>query len=163
MILAIESIVACLILTIVILPMQYKNPIALVASYPPEIRKRLESLPEYADSLPKAQKSHIIWKVVFSIFCVIALAFVAYYSGKRNFASAFIHIFIIFFSVNIYDMLILDIGVFCHDKRLRIKGTEDMDAEYKNSAHHIYGAIKGTGIGLVAALLSAGLVELLPM
>ena len=41
-----------------------------------------------------------------------------------------------------------------------IKGTEDLTAEYKNPVHHIKGAIKGIGIGTLAALMAGGLVAL---
>lgn len=51
-------------------------------------------------------------------------------------------------------MLVLDIGLFCHSKKLRLPGTEDMDKEYRNPWFHVVGAIKGTAIGAVIALLS---------
>lgn len=60
--------------------------------------------------------------------CAVLLAIVAYLSGCSGFADTFFHVFMLFFVVNIYDMLVLDWGVFCHSKKLRIPGTEDMDA-----------------------------------
>ncbi len=91
----------------------------------------------------------------------IVLAVVAYYSGAKNFKSAYIHVFILFFVVNIYDMIVLDIGLFCHSKRTRIPGTEDMDKEYKNPWHHIRGAVIGIIIGTVVALLSGAIVHII--
>ncbi|KOY67482.1 hypothetical protein AN649_02810 [Clostridium sporogenes] len=55
-------------------------------------------------------------------------------------------------------MLVLDIGIFCHSKKTRIPGTEDMDKEYRNPLHHVKGAVIGTVIGAVVALLAGGMV-----
>ncbi|OZV12819.1 hypothetical protein CIW83_07550 [Tissierella sp. P1] len=65
-----------------------------------------------------------------------------------------------FFAVNLYDLFVLDIGLFCHSKKTRISGTEDMDEAYRNPKHHIRGAIIGTFLGVVVALLSGGLIHL---
>lgn len=62
-----------------------------------------------------------------------------------------------FFVVNIYDMIVLDICIFCHSKKTRIPGTEDMDKEYRSPWYHIKGAGIGTIIGAVVALLSGGM------
>ena len=64
----------------------------------------------------------------------------------------------LFFVVNIYDMLVLDWGIFCHSKKLRISGTEDMDKDYKDYLFHAKGAMKGTVIGIVVAILSGVII-----
>lgn len=33
-------------------------------------------------------------------------------------------------------MFVLDWGIFCHSKKLRIPGTEDMDKDYKDYLFH---------------------------
>ncbi|HBL07271.1 MAG TPA: hypothetical protein DDZ33_10180 [Clostridium sp.] len=58
-------------------------------------------------------------------------------------------------------MIVLDIGLFCHSKRTRIPGTEDMDKEYKNPWHHIKGAVIGIVIGTIVALLSGAIVHII--
>jgi hypothetical protein len=74
----------------------------------------------------------------------------------KSFFSAYFHVFVLLFTVNIFDMLVLDIGLFCRSKKLRIPGTEDMDKEYRNPWFHVFGALKGTAIGAVVALISGG-------
>ena len=59
MILLIECIVCCLIFTCVILPAQYKDPIVMIASYPPEVIRRVESLPQYKGTIKQREKSHV--------------------------------------------------------------------------------------------------------
>ncbi|MCR1839208.1 hypothetical protein [Murimonas intestini] len=163
MLLPIECAIACIIFAVIILPTQYKDPVKYVMSYPPEIRKRVGSLPQYKNSIKRTEKGHILKKLIAVFIFIPLLAAVAYYSGAKSFKTAFIHVFILFLSVNLFDVIVLDIGVFCHSKKLRIAGTEDMDKEYKNYLFHVKGGIKGIVLGIVIALLSAGVVQLVFM
>lgn len=88
------------------------------------------------------------------------MAIIAYVSGCREFVDTFIHVFMLFFAVNVYDMLVLDWAIFCHSKKLRIPGTEDMDEDYKDYLFHVRGAIKGTVIGMIVAILSGVIILL---
>ena len=63
--------------------------------------------------------------------------------------------------VNVYDLIVLDWGVFCHSQKLRIPGTEDMEKEYKDYMFHVRGACIGIVLGLVVALLSGGIIHLM--
>ena len=161
MILVIECVITCIIFAGIILPTQYKNPIKYIMSYPPEIRKRVESLPQYKDSIKGTEKGHILKKLIAIFIFIVLLSAVAYFSGAKTFQTAFLHVFILFVVVNLFDMLVLDIRIFCHSKKLRIPGTEDIDEEYKNYLFHVKGAIKGVGLGIVISLLSACIVELI--
>jgi len=161
MLLFIECVVCCLLFTLVILPAQYKDPINMIMSYPPKIIKRVEELPKYKGTIKRREKSHISKKIFGMIFFVIALSGVAYLSGCRSFDTTFIHVFILFFVVNIYDLIVLDWGIFCHSKKLRIPGTEDMEKEYKDYVFHAKGAGIGMVLGLVVALLSGCMIHLI--
>lgn len=158
MLLAIECAIACIIFALIVLPTQYKAPLKYIMSYPPEIRKRVESLPEYEHSIKTTEKRHILKKLIAVFAFIILLSAVAYFSGAKKFETAFSHVFILFLTVNLFDVIVLDIGVFCHSKKLRIAGTEDMDKEYKNYFFHVKGAIKGIVLGIVISLLSASII-----
>ncbi|MGI5986303.1 MAG: hypothetical protein GXY01_10205 [Clostridiales bacterium] len=160
MVLIIECIILCGLFTLMVLPPLYKNPLNCIMSYPTAIRQRVESLPQYQPAIRKYRTKHIATKMLFISLCIIFMAIIAWFSGSRTFIEAFAHIFILFFVVNIYDLLILDIWLFCHNKRVIIPGTEDMVREYKNPIHHIRGAIIGTLIGLIIALASSGIIVL---
>lgn len=159
MIVFIQCVVCCLFLTLAILPAQYKDPINMIMSYPPKIRQRVEELPQYKGMIKQREKVHICKKIFGLIFFVIVLSGVAYLSGCRSFSTTFIHVFILFFVVNIYDLIVLDWGIFCHSKKLRISGTEDMEKEYKDYMFHVRGACIGIGLGLVVALLSGFIIH----
>ncbi len=85
----------------------------------------------------------------------------AYFSGAKTFNSAYVHVFMLFLAVNVYDVVVLDIGLFCHSKKLRIPGTEDMEQVYRDPWFHVIGGLKGILIGAVTALLSACIVQIL--
>jgi len=148
------------VFTLITLPAQYKDPMVMIMSYPPNVIKRVEQLPQYAGCIKEREKKHISKKIFGVFFFTIILAVVAYISGCRGFGDTFFHVFMLFFVVNIYDMLVLDWGVFCHSKKLRIPGTEDMDEDYTDYLFHVKGAMKGTVIGIIVAILS-GVIMLL--
>lgn len=160
MILVIECVILCIVFTLIILPVQYKDPMVMIMSYPPNVIKRVEQLPQYAGCIKEREKKHISIKILGVFFFAVLLAIVAYLSGCRGFVDTFFHVFMLFFIVNIYDMLVLDWGIFCHSKKLRIPGTEDMDEDYTDYLFHVKGAMKGTGIGIIIAILS-GVIMLL--
>ena len=160
MVLFFQCVACCLLFTLVILPAQFKDPIHMIMSYPPDIIKRVEELPQYKDTIKQREKSHISKKIGGLIFFIFVFSVVAYFSGCRSFGSTFTHVFTLFVAVNIYDLIVLDWGIFCHSKKLRIPGTEDMEKEYKNYRFHVRGAVIGLALGLVVALLSGCIVHL---
>lgn len=160
MILLVECIILCILFTLLIIPKLYKNPLKCIMSYPYAIRKRVESLPQYRDVISTYKSKHLNTKVLFMVVCVFFMAILAWLSGATTFDKAFKHVFILFLSINIYDLVILDLWLFCHSKRVIIKGTEDMKKEYKDPIHHIKGAVVGTVIGVIIAALASGLIAI---
>lgn len=117
MLLAIECMIACIIFAVIVLSTQYKDPVKYIMSYPPEIRKRVESLPAYENSIKKTEKRHILKKLIAVFVFIALLSAISYFSGAKNFQTAFLHVFILFFSVNLFDVVVLDfqiqeVGVF---------------------------------------------------
>lgn len=161
MVLLIQCIVFCLVFTLIILPAQYKDPMSMIASYPPKIIQRVEELPQYKNTIKQKEKSHITKKIFGLFFFVFLLTLIAYLSGCRDFQSTFVHVFTLFFVVNIYDLIVLDWGIFRHSQKLRIPGTEDMEKEYKDYLFHAKGACIGIILGLLVALLSGGLIVII--
>lgn len=105
MLLVMECVIACALFALVILWTQYKAPIKYIMSYPPEIRKRVESLPQYKDSIQATEKKHISKKIAAVLASMVVLAAIAYFSGARTFQTAFVHVFILFTSVDLFDAL----------------------------------------------------------
>lgn len=151
-------IIQCIVISIlfslgIFIPL-YKNPIGQIMSYPVEIRRRVESLPQYQGTIKKQEKKHLTIKILAVFVFALILCVVAYLSHARTFLEVFKHVFTIFFVVNLYDLIVMDLIIFRNVKAFRIPGTEDMDKEYKQCFHHVRGCLYGIGIGLVVSTLS---------
>ena len=74
MIVVIESIVLCILFTVMVYIMS-RNPIATQYNYPPKIQERVKSLEEYKDKIPTT-KNKIVAKVIASIIIVIIISLI---------------------------------------------------------------------------------------
>lgn len=158
MIIFIECIVLCLVFTLMVCIMA-KNPIATLYNYPPKIQERVKSLDEYKDKIP-TNKNKILAKSLASVLIIVIVSLILrYINGYTTFREAFIKSFIIWTVVNVYDVVVMDIIWFCHDKRFRFKGTEDMEKEYKNYMFHIKGSLFGEIIGLVICVITGLIIH----
>lgn len=155
MILIIESIVLCVLFTIMVYIMS-REPIKTLYNYPPKIQERVKSLDEYKDKIP-TQKNKIFAKSLASILIIIIISLILrYVNGYTTFIEGFGYGFLLWTIVNIYDAVVMDIIWFCHDPYFVFKGTEDMIDEYHNYWFHI----KGSLIGEVLALVICAIVGL---
>lgn len=158
MIIFIECIVLCLVFTLMVCIMA-KNPIATLYNYPPKIQERVKSLDEYKDKIP-TNKNKILAKSLASVLIIVIVSLILrYINGYTTFRETFINSFIIWTVVNVYDVVVMDIIWFCHDKRFRFKGTEDMEKEYKNYMFHIKGSLFGEIIGLVICVITGLIIH----
>ena len=156
MVIIIECIVLCLVFTLMICIMA-RNPIATLYNYPPKIQERVKSLKEYENKIP-TNENKIVAKTVAAIMIIIIVSLILrYINGYTTFNETFFVAVIIWTVVNIYDTVVMDIIWFCHDKRFRFKGTEDMEKEYTNYMFHIKESLKGEIIGIGVSII-VGLV-----
>ena len=77
MTLLIECIIFSIIFSLMIFIPLYKNPIGQIMSYPKEIRKRVENLPQYKDSIKKREKKHLSIKIISIFIFALILSIVA--------------------------------------------------------------------------------------
>ena len=156
MIIVIESIILCLLFTLMVYIMS-REPIKTLYNYPPKIQERVKSLDEYKDKIP-TNENKVVAKVIASlIFLIIICIVLRYINGYTTFKDSFIYGFILWTIVNLYDAIVLDIIWFCHDRHFIFKGTEDMIDEYHNYLFHIKGFFIGECLALIICSL-AGLI-----
>ncbi|MBP0970031.1 MAG: hypothetical protein J5744_07795 [Oscillospiraceae bacterium] len=156
MIIAIESIVLCLVFTLMVYLMS-RDPIKSLYNYPPNIQERVKSLEEYKDQIP-TQKNKLTAKLCACVLFVIVLSLILrYINGYTTFLQAFGCGFLLWTVVNLWDAIVLDIIWFCHDPNFVIKGTEDMVSDYHDYLFHIKGFFIGEGLALIVCA-AAGLV-----
>ena len=158
MIIVIESIVLCIIFTLMVFAIS-RNPIKTLYNYPPKIQSRVKSLDEYKDKIP-TQKNKIIAKVFASIlFLIIICVVLRYINGYTTFIESFGYGFLLWSVVNLYDVIVLDIIWFCHDKHFVFKGTEDMVKEYHNYWFHIKGFFIGELLAIIICWLAGVIIQ----
>ena len=155
MILVIESIVLCLLFTVMVYIMS-REPIKTLYNYPPKIQERVKTLDEYKEKIP-TKKNKIAAKLLASILIIFIISLILrYINGYTTFIEGFGYGFLLWTIVNIYDAVVMDIIWFCHDPYFVFKGTEDMVDEYHNYWFHI----KGSLIGEILALVICAIVGL---
>ena len=160
MIIIIESIVLCLIFTLMVFVMS-RDPIKTLYNYPPKIQERVKSLKEYEGKIP-TDNNKIIAKIGASIiFLIIICLVLKHINGLDTFLESFLCGFLLWTIVNLYDLVVLDIIWFCHDKYFILKGTEDMIGEYHNYLFHIKGFFIGEGLALIICLLAGIIIQFL--
>lgn len=158
MVIVIESLVLCILFTIMIYIMSI-NPIATLYNYPPKIQERVKSLEEYKDRIPTI-KNKIFTKILASVFIIIIVSLILrYINGYTTFIEGFGYSFLIWTIVNVYDAIIIDICWFCQSKEFVFKGTEDMIKEYHNYWFHIKESLKGEVIALVVCAIVGVVIQ----
>ena len=158
MIIAIESIVLCLVFTLIVYLMS-RDPIKELYNYPPRIQERVKSLDEYKDKIP-TKKNKLAAKIIASVlFIAIASLVLRYVNGYTTFLQAFGYGFLLWTIVNLWDAVVLDILWFCHDPHFVFKGTEDMVSDYHDYWFHIKGFFIGEALALVVCALAALVVQ----
>lgn len=153
MILFIECLIGIVLFSLIVVPMTAGNPIGVISDYPPEIRKRCVELGLTKETEKRFEKKDLIRKGIAIIVLVLVSALVMIkVNHAEGFLQAFVYTYVIWLSITWFDALVLDCGWFCHSKRVRIPGTEDMK-EYHDYLFHIKQSCIGTLLGLPASLI----------
>jgi|AGTN01.2.fsa_nt_gi hypothetical protein len=156
----IECVIGCALFTAVNVTYLLKKPLDWFYDYPEEVQARMRTLPQYQDRIPLKKSSDLEKKLPAAILLLTILSAVVWFSGVRGFAMGALYAFALCMAINLYDALILDTCYFCHSKRVRFPGTEDMVKEYENPKKHWVGFAWGTAISIVLALLVGGVIML---
>ena len=158
MIIVIESIILCIIFSIMVYIMS-REPIKTLYNYPPKIQERVKSLKEYKGKIP-TQNNKVTAKISACIMFIIILCLVLrYINGYTTFQESFYYGFLLWTIVNLWDLIVLDIIWFCHDKQFVFKGTEDMTDEYHNYLFHIKGFFIGEALALLICTITSLIIH----
>ncbi|MBE5876444.1 MAG: hypothetical protein E7290_06110 [Lachnospiraceae bacterium] len=162
MIFLVEALVLCSIFTVLIL-LSMKKPLeAQIYSYPPNIIHRVAKM----GLIEKMEKPRVVevlkrkWPAIIVFGAVIGIA-VYYLNDANTFLKAFAISYGLWFVVDWYDAIVLDIGWFCHSKRVRIPGTEDMIEDYQDYWFHIKASLVGMLLGLPTCLIAGAVCRIL--
>ena len=161
MLLLIESLIGIALFALIVIPMSLKDPLAVIGDYPPAIRKRCEELGLIEKRQQQLSKKDFIKKgVAVIVLVLIAVLVMIKINHATTFLQGFGYTYIIWLAITWFDALVIDCGWFCHSKRMRIPGTEDMN-EYHDYLFHIKTSAIGTLIGLPACAIVGLVVQIL--
>lgn len=153
MVILIESIVGCLIFTIIFGGITYFKPLSMIHDYPAAIQNKVKELGLITDEQKEYSKTDIIRKLIAIIIFGLILAFTVYeFNGADTFIKGFGYSYLLWNIVNWWDAIFVDCIWFCHSKKVIIPGTEGMK-EYKDYLFHIKGSLKGMLLGIPVCLL----------
>lgn len=158
MIIVIESIILCILFTIMVYIMS-RDPIKTLYNYPPKIQERVKSLNEYKGKIPTQENKVVVKLFASLLFLIIICIILRYINGYTTFIESFDYGFLLWTVVNLWDLIVLDIIWFCHDKQFILKGTEDMIDEYHNYLFHIKGFFIGEGLALIICSISGLIIQ----
>lgn len=161
MIFLIESVLACLLFSLIVGYSVNANPLNWISDYPPKIGERCKELGLIDEvqtiKTPKVLARKLIAAVIFGILLGVA---VTHINGAKSFSEGCLISYGLWFVVVWYDAFIIDCVWFAHSKKVIIPGTEDMVDEYHNYWFHIKMSFIGSLIGLPVAIF-AGLIVML--
>lgn len=157
MLILIECAVLCVLFALAVCLASLKNPLAGVHNWPPAIQRRAQELGLIqAEQMAGSKKVYAKKLAAALVISAVFAAVVYFVNGARSFAAGFGYSYLIWTVVNWYDAFVIDCLWVCHDRRVRIPGTEDMK-EYQDYWFHIKESLKGQVLGLPVALLAGGL------
>ena len=161
MVIIIESLIGILLFTILIVPLTLKNPLLSVGDYPTAIREKCIELGLIEKREQRFTRADIIRKGAALVVFVFVFAFILkQFNGTDTLWKGFWDSYLIWLIIDWYDALILDCLWFCHSKKVRIPGTEDME-EYRDYRFHIRQSCIGMTLGLPACLAVGALTAIL--
>lgn len=160
MILAVECIISCILFGTFIILSVLKNQTLWINEYPEPVQKRyIELHPNSEIKEPEGLSSRVIFKKLLAcLIFLILLVGMVYLAGAKSFMQGALYCYCIWFAVNVFDTIVLDLGLMVHWKKCRLPGTEDMDKEYKlltkkSLIDGIYGCIIGIPIALLTGMI----------
>lgn len=163
MILAVECVIGCVLFGAFIILSVLKNQAAWINEYPEPVQKRyIELHPDCKITGPEGLSPRVIAKKLAAcLIFLVLLAGMVFFAGAESFLQGTLYCYCIWFVVNIFDTVVLDLGFMVHWKKCRLPGTEDMDKEYKLlTKKSLVDGLCGCMIGVPIALLTGLLIFL---
>lgn len=159
MVFLIESVLLCIVFSVLATAPVFKNPLSKIYDYPPRIIERAKKLGLITDQQTFRSKRVVAKKAIFALLIAVVLALILVHVNKAtSFWSGFYLSYGLWLVVDWFDAIVLDCLWFCHSKRAIVPGTEDMTDEYRNYRFHIKASVLGMLIGLPVCIFVGILV-----
>lgn len=163
MILIIECICLCLLFYILSIISHKINPLSGIHNLPIKIQERVQKLPEYKDIKPKkilSTKERILKKIPALIVLLVILIYLVYLAGTRTFVKGFTYSFIIWFTIKMFVVFIIDILWYSNSPDYWIKGTEDLKGEYQNYKFYLSSIPRSLMVGCIVSIIIGTIINI---
>ena len=159
MLFLIESIVACVVFTLLIKLISHNRQEVFTNDYPPVVTDKLRKLGLIAEK-PPAKKKDIIRKLTAMIvFAVLFALLMRHVNGIETFWKAVLTVYGLWLVVDWYDFLVMDILLAPLDKFYQKSGVSAFDKAAV--LFHFKGSLRGMLLGVICAVLVGVLVPLM--
>lgn len=133
-------------------------------SYPKEVQEIVKKDPTLSVLAPKNVKMTTVFVsnvVLFTVVFLIVGVILKYTIGFKGFIDTFLYFVILGQTVNLFDLLVIDLLWWRNTPRIRFSCAPDKEL-YRNPKVHIYSFARGILMFLVPALVVAGIINILP-
>ena len=164
MVLLIECVALCLLFYLLNVISSHIHPLSGIHNLPIKIQKRVQELPEYKDVKPKkilSTKERIIKKIPALIVVLMIWVFFVYLAGARTFFKGFMYSFIIWFTIKMFVVFVIDILWYSNSPSYWIKGTEDLEKEYKNYKFYISSIPRSLIAGFIVSIIVGVIIDVI--
>lgn len=159
MVFLIESVVACVVFTLLLQLAMVDRQTAFVNEYPPVVTDKLRQLGLIAQKPPARKKDMIRKLIALVVYAVLFALLLRYVNGIEDFLEATLTAYGLWLVVDWYDFLVVDILLAPFDKFYKASGVSAFD---KSAVwFHLKGSLRGTVLGIIFAPLAGLLVTLL--
>ena len=159
MVFLIESVVACVVFTLMLQLVMMNRQAAFVNEYPPVVTDKLRQLGLIAQKPPARKKDMIRKLIALVVYAVLFALLLRYVNGITTFGEAALTAYGLWLVVDWYDFLVIDILLAPLDKFYKASGVSAFD---KSAVlFHFRGSLRGTVLGIIFAPLAGLLVTLL--
>lgn len=154
-----ESIVACVVFTLLIKLISHNRQEVFTNDYPPVVTDKLRELGLIAEK-PPAKKKDIVRKLTAMIvFAVLFALLMHHVNGIETFWEAALTVYGLWLVVDWYDFLVMDILLTPFDKFYQKSGVSAFD---KSAVwFHFKGSLRGMLLGVICVVLAGVLVPLM--
>lgn len=155
MIFLIESIVMCVLFTLMIKLIAWKREAVFTNDYPPVVTDKLRTMGLIAQKPPARKKDYIRKAVAMVVFAFLFALLLRYVNGIDSFLPAVLTAYGLWLVVDWYDFAVVDVLLAPFDKFYRLSGVSafDRDAVKFHFVHSVYGMALGLPVTVVAGLL----------
>ncbi|MCD8181521.1 MAG: hypothetical protein LUF26_08610 [Firmicutes bacterium] len=154
----IECAALCAAFGALVIAMLFINPLSFISDYPPEIQERYYSSQRKAAAKGRLTKMMIAKKAFFIILGLFLFALMAHITGAVSYVQSLIAVCGYIAVLAVFDIVVLDWLIFPNVKRIRLPGTEDMNAEYRQMWFHVRSTLVMLPILILGAPISAGIM-----